>query len=361
MRIDFVDSYGAPDYGPWKGLVAVVLHTTEGGRGRAGALGTAAFQAGPSNTSGGSYHEIVGVDGDVVTFVRTVRAGHIAGGISTRRDSVWIADTNAELLRYMGARAVADPNAYVWQISVAGRRDYYDANGWPKALVDGIAQRLRQIEQKYGIADIYVTGHKYFQTNRTDPGKLIPLVIDSYNRQYRPGAQLPDTGTTTPTPAGEDMFPIRSKYEAWTFAPGAKIYAEPSLDSEVLYTFGAGGGKGPTLFEEATFGPDGKATSTGKWRGLLMNNTGRRVGWVHRSTMEPLKAGGLGAYDDLVHDVIWLTDLDLPIPSYPLKPEVVESGITQAQLDAAKAAAREAGVAQGVANEKTRVRSVLGL
>ena len=245
MSLTFVDRYGAPDYGARKGTVAVVLHTTEGGTGRAGALGTAAWQATAGNTSGGSYHEIWGVDGDVVTAVRTVPAAHIAGSISTRRDAVWIADTDAELREFMGAAAVADPNAYLYAISIAGTTAGYDKAGWPKALVDALALRLRQLEKSYGIPDMFVCGHYRFQTNRTDPGlKLIPLVVESYQRQFGPSAPtVPITGTTPPEEDMPDwvnkLVPIAPSRAA--IRAGAKLHRSPDASSPVTITLGAQG------------------------------------------------------------------------------------------------------------------------
>lgn len=188
MSLEYVTKYGAPDYGPRKGTVAIVLHTTEGATGKAGALSTATWQANPAqNPSGGSYHYILGVDGDVVTAVKTVYREHIAGSISRRRDSVWIADTDRELLAYMGAAAVADPNSFVIAISIAGRTAYYDANGWPPALVNGLAMLIRHLEVAYNIPDIFVTNHYRFQSNRSDAGrKLTPLVMSEYQRLYAP-------------------------------------------------------------------------------------------------------------------------------------------------------------------------------
>lgn len=215
MSLVFVDKYGAPDYGTRKGTVAAVLHTTEGsGRTKAAALATAQWQATSGNTSGGSYHYILGQDGDVVTAVRSVRIDHIAGSISTRRDAIWIADTDTELRQFMGSAAVADPNSYVIAISIQGQVAWFNQNGWPKAMVDAIALLLRQLEQRYSIKDIYVCGHYRFQSNRTDPGlKLIPAVISSYERQFR-----------TPDPS-----PVNTLKTVRTFPlPGAKFHVGPT-------------------------------------------------------------------------------------------------------------------------------------
>lgn len=190
--MEHVKLLGPPDYGPLKGMRAVVLHTTEGGRGAEGARATAVWQASTGNTSGGSYHEIVGHDPGEVTVVRTVRDGRIAGGISTRRDSIWIADTDAELAQLMGADAVADPNAFVYQISIAGTVKFYVANGWPNRLVRALARRIRRVETHYGVKDIFVTGHYRFQSNRSDPSKiLIPKIIAAYNDIYSPEQTAP--------------------------------------------------------------------------------------------------------------------------------------------------------------------------
>lgn len=219
MSLVFVDRYGAPDYGTRKGTKGIILHTTEGsGRTKAAALATAVWQAGTGNTSGGSYNYILGIDGDVVTAVRSVHPDHAAGGISTRRDSVW--QPWQELYDFMGATAVADPNAWVCQIAIQGQVAWYEANGWPQAMVDAIAMLIKQLENRYSIPDIYVGAHYMFQTNRTDPGlKLIPLVIDSYIRQFR-SAPVP-----APAPA-----PVNTLTTVRTFpAPGASFALGPSV------------------------------------------------------------------------------------------------------------------------------------
>lgn len=182
--MQFVKRMGAPDYGKRKGTVAVVLHTTEGDPGRKGAIATATWQATAGNTSGGSYHEIIGEDGDTITVVRTVPFTHIAGSISTRRDSIWIADDDPQLTEMMGAAAVADPNAYVYAISIAGRTKDFN-NKVSRALATGIARRLHRAEKRFDVKNIFVCGHYRFQSNRSDPGKLmIPAALEQYERLY---------------------------------------------------------------------------------------------------------------------------------------------------------------------------------
>lgn len=186
MSLEIIERLGAPDYGQRKGTTGIVLHTTEGGTGKAGAIATAEWQATSGNTSGGSYHFIVGVDGDVVTAVKTVKLGRIAGSISTRRDSIWIADTNDELKGALGEATVADPNSYLVAISVAGHTADFEKNGWPKPLVNGLARLVRRIERHYD-ADFYLARHLQFQSNRSDPGEsLKPLLLEAYHRIFDP-------------------------------------------------------------------------------------------------------------------------------------------------------------------------------
>lgn len=218
MSLVFVDKYGAPDYGTRKGTKGIILHTTEGaGRTKAAALATAQWQASTGNTSGGSYNYLLGQDGDVVTAVRSVHPDHAAGGISTRRDSVW--QPWAELTQFMGATAVGDPNGWVCQIAIQGQVSWFLANGYPKALVNAIAQLVKQLEARYGIPDIYLGAHYMFQTNRTDPGEpLIPLVIAEYNRLYR--------GSTAPAPLPQ---PVNTMKTVTRFpAPGATFRVGPA-------------------------------------------------------------------------------------------------------------------------------------
>jgi hypothetical protein len=318
----YVDRYGPPDYGVLKGRpVAVVLHTTEGNPGRAGAIQTAEWQATSGNSSGGSYHFVVGSDGDVCTAVRTVPLGHIAGSISTRRDAVWIADTDADLREYMGAAAVADPNAYVIAISMAGYTANFEANGWPQATVDGVARLIRMIEQHFGIADIYVAQHYRFQTNRSDPGrKLTPLVIAAYERLYGGATPAPSpTPQPTPAPATGDRPVITTNWK-WLVAKhsslidgtGVRADADPALPQIAAFKPGTA----IVPFAQVT-GKDGKPW----YIHALYIGGGYKIVAVPASKCAPL-TGAIGT-------------------------------ITQAELDQAKADARAAGIKAAAAAAAT--------
>lgn len=126
----------------------------------------------------------------------------------------------------------------------------------------------------------------------------------------------------------DDMIQLRRKAEPWTFRPGAKVYAAPSLAAPVMATLA--GGPGVTVAEEAEYAADGSLVNTGVWRQLVLQ--GDRLGWVHRSTMDPIRQG-MPQFDDLVRSVLFETDLD-HVPAYP-PPGQADLARLQEALDAA--------------------------
>lgn len=321
MSLVFVDSYGAPDYGVRKGTKGIILHTTEGsGRTKAAALATAQWQGSSRNTSGGSYNYLLGQDGDVVTAVRSVHPDHAAGGISTRRDSIW--QPWGELTEFMGATAVADPNAYVCQIAIQGQVSWFLANGYPTALVNAIAQLLKQLENRYGIPDIYVGAHYMFQTNRTDPGlPLIPLVIAEYNRLYN--------GSTTPAPLPEPRSTLKTVKQF--DAPGAMFSVGPSYPPINLFQIVGWSTDGQPLLTRIPAdakgivwpnSSQGRATERRTWQG------GDPEGWLYCPTLWVPGVGNLTdvyiSKSPLAEPKITLPAVPAPTPPPPPEPSVEE-------------------------------------
>lgn len=209
-----VDVYGAPNYGPGRMVPGRpegwAIHTPENtDPSLTSAKGIAAWQASTGNTSGGSYHGIIGHEGTDTattctlpahwTMVRSVPWNGFAGGISSNRDpAVWQPDRYPQLRQHLSAAAFADPNAYLHQISISGKAVQY-ANGYPLGLVTRLAQWLVTLENAYSY-DALLTLHRHWQANRSDPGPLnLPdLLLAEYRR-------ITATGTTpTPTPTPTD-------------------------------------------------------------------------------------------------------------------------------------------------------------
>lgn len=205
MTVSTVDLYGAPSYGPiGRPPAGVVFHTPENAdQSLQQALNTAQWQAGPGNTSGGSYHGILGWDQargtmdnpDAWVMVRSVPWDQAAGGISNAKETwaphrhPWIADLLAH-----NPDAYRDPNRWMHQISLGGKASWYATNGYPSGLVTRIAEWVKILEDAYQY-DAVLTLHRHWQTNRTDPGpfNLVDLVLDEYERLY--------SGGSTPAPA----------------------------------------------------------------------------------------------------------------------------------------------------------------
>lgn len=210
-----IDVFGPPQYGNLKGIEGIVFHTPENGDPSVeAAIATAKWQASAGNTSGGSYHGILGYDSSkgpmsdrrAWVLVKEMPFGRIAGSISTRRDDIWHPERFA-VLQLLSDAAYADPNAYLHALCFGG-----DAAWWTgrlstdagRAEVRGalvrMAQWVRHLEKLYDY-DAVLNQHRMWQTNRSDADglELTDYIMDEYEKL---GAD--DGGSTegaTPDPA----------------------------------------------------------------------------------------------------------------------------------------------------------------
>jgi len=203
---DFAPNFPKPAGSKWQGIC---FHTTEAdGQGIDAAIGTVKWQGTTGNTSNGSYHLVFGRESATrYGAVRSVRADKAAGGISTRRDSIWQPGRYPELKQYLTAAAYADPNAYLFNVAISGRTLDFEKNGYPDALITALAWCVIHFENgllapatQMGLNKTYgafLCGHYQWQTNRSDPGpKLIDKVLAEYARLKQPVTPKP----TNPAP-----------------------------------------------------------------------------------------------------------------------------------------------------------------
>ena len=218
MVLATVDAYGAPRYGIRPGTEQIIFHTPEnaGGVGIDAAIATARWQAGSGNTSGGSYNGIIahrGTDNpascateDHWVMVRSVPWNQAAGGVSTNRDpAIWQPGRYPWMKQLLSAAAYADVNAYAIQISLCGTAAWYNANGYPAGLRKSLARWVLTLERAYKF-DAVLTEHRYWQTNRSDPGTrgLSAQVLEAYGRLTAP-APTPEPTPPPPPPAPTEL------------------------------------------------------------------------------------------------------------------------------------------------------------
>lgn len=195
MALSTVDAYGAPSYGPiGRPPAGIVFHTPENvDFSLEQAISVARWQAGSGNTSGGSYHGILGWDSarsmddpDAWVMVRSVPWDQAAGGISTvRTNPPWNPDRYPWIRELLPADAFRDPNRWLHQISLSGKAAWYATNGYPAGLVTRTAEWVKTLEDAYGYNAI-LTLHRHWQTDRFDPGpeNFTDLVLAEYNRLF---------------------------------------------------------------------------------------------------------------------------------------------------------------------------------
>lgn len=203
MAVTTVDQYGAPSYGAIGTPPAgIVFHTPENADHTLGsAIAVAKWQASSGNTSGGSYHGILGYDSskgsmdnpDAWTMVRSVPWNKAAGGLSSNRDpAVWRPDRFPWIKQMIPLAAYNDPNRWMHQIALSGKAAWYVANGYPKGALIRIAEWVRILEKAYKY-DAVMTLHRMWQTNRSDPGplSLADQVLGEYEKLYLAPAPAP--------------------------------------------------------------------------------------------------------------------------------------------------------------------------
>lgn len=221
MGLPVIEQFGAPTYGRLKGHEGIVFHTPENGSvSIEAAVATARWQAGTGNTSGGSYHGILGYDDDLGpmsdpaawVLVKTVPFGQIAGSISTRRDSIWQPERFPWLKELLSDAAYADPNSYLHALTPSGNAAWWsnrlstDAGRKEvRGALIALARWVRRLERTFDY-DAVLNLHRHWQTNRTDPDGLNfgDLVLDEYEQ----------LGSAIPEPTPEPTQPTRAELVA---------------------------------------------------------------------------------------------------------------------------------------------------
>jgi hypothetical protein len=240
-----VDAYGAPSYGPiGRPPAGVVFHTPENASATLqSAIDVARWQAGSGNTSGGSYHGILGhdsakhphpiascADPTHWTMVRSVPWNLAAGGLSTRRDAIWAPDRYPWIRQMIPAAAFSDPNRWMHQISLSGKAAWYVQNGYPLGARIALAEWLLILEKAYTY-DAVLTLHRHWQTNRSDPGplNLAELVLVEYRKLTAP----PPPTTPPPPPPPPATDPRDAKIAELTATVAAQSTRLTTKDSAI--------------------------------------------------------------------------------------------------------------------------------
>lgn len=219
-----ITQMGAPNYGRLKGKEGIVFHTPENATPSIeDAIATAKWQAGSSNTSGGSYHGILGYDDDLGpmsdpkawVLVKTVPFTDIAGSISTNRDpAIWQPGRFPWIKELLSPAAYADPNAYLHALCLGGRAAWWSRKFETEAgakevhgAVVAMAKWVRRLEGLFDY-DAVLTLHRMWQTNRTDPDGLdfADRVLVEYER-----LRLQSGGTTGEPVEGPTKAELEAK------------------------------------------------------------------------------------------------------------------------------------------------------
>ncbi len=217
MGITTRDQYGAPSYGAiGKPPAGIVFHTPENADPTlASAIGIAQWQAGSTNTSGGSYHGILGHDSekyphaiagcavaDHWTMVRSVPWNMAAGSLTSGRDpDMWQPGRFPWIAQLLGAAAYSDPNRWLHAISLSGKAAWYVTNGYPPGALRRLAEWVLILEKTYNY-DAVLTLHRMWQTNRSDPGPLDlgDEIMVEYNKLTAAPAPTPAPAPAPPPP-----------------------------------------------------------------------------------------------------------------------------------------------------------------
>lgn len=228
-----VDQYGAPSYGDLGRPVAgLIIHTPENvDPTLAQAIAVAKWQAGSTNTSGGSYHGILGHDSVKFrhswvgcedpthwTMVRSVPWNKACGGVtSTRTNPPWAPGRYPWIKQMVHAAAYSDPNKYFHQIALSGKASQYVTHGYPRGALIALAEWVRILEDAYKYSSV-MTLHRMWQTNRSDPGPIncADLVLVEYNRLFNAAPAPAPAPTPVPAPA-----------------PAPKVYTQAETDALV--------------------------------------------------------------------------------------------------------------------------------
>ena len=172
----------------------------------------------------GSYGRLICTDG----VVRTVPDDHASGGINPSSEyfkpRTWLYD-------FLPREEVHNPNYFTLNLAAMGRKEYFDANGWPARIIDGFARSVIEEEKRIG-RGVVVTNHADFQPgNRSDAGQIcIDLVLKRY-------------GQLIASPEEDDVTWVNQV--AWykapvlvTFRPETTYRLNPDLDDAGSYRSG---------------------------------------------------------------------------------------------------------------------------
>lgn len=209
---------GPRSFGRLLSYSGIIWHTTEGaGWSRTAALGTARYQL----TNPGSYNFII-YDGGLLLTVPYLEA---SGGINPASAS-WAPERFPFLKAGLSAAAYSNPTMHHLQVAFSGKTAEINAGRMPANMLQ-TALRLRDWwETEVAQRQVLQSGHKHWQSNRSDPG----IVYE----QLKHSADLPDTSTE------DDMIdPARHEPVASVIVKGGTIYKDPDRSSGTYGTLNA--------------------------------------------------------------------------------------------------------------------------
>jgi hypothetical protein len=232
----------------------------------------------------GSYNDIICIDG----ILSCVPPEHASGGINPGSPD-WAPEQ--WLFDLLPDEQVRNPNYFTRNVSFMGSRAWFDANGWPPAMIDNFVTVL--IEEEERIKDrVVLTQHEDFQNNRSDAGNIAHRLIQKRYVERKEAA----------------MWQLRVKAITpyWATVP-AGTYTRPAPVSTGEYY------KLPTERRLLVVGTVDGAEANGSTKWLVYGSAN----------------GGF-----------WVTHSSNETKAEPLATRIeVPTGITQAQVDAAVAAA----------------------
>lgn len=186
-------------------------HTTEGGEGEAGALGTMSFLIGEPDRSA-SYHELWYQKADGFEARRIVRPERAAHSMNPRRPP-WRDPPDPRVLRILGDRWW-DPNASSYAVSIAGSTGVTIAKlAAAPGFMAGARRRYAELLAQFAssLAPDPLFNHGEGQADRSDWGTFRAALL----------APVPDED--------DDMLLTRTwrrRRETWTTVPGAPFRAQ---------------------------------------------------------------------------------------------------------------------------------------
>jgi hypothetical protein len=169
IRQTFTFTGAGEDFGP-RSFGLVTAHTTESPYNKlsvSDAVVLARWQDRPDIL--GSYNDLICIDG----ILSTVPASHASGGINPASLD-W--HPEAWLYEVMSPEMVRNPNYFTRNVSFMGSKLWFDNNGWPPAMIDNFVTVMLEEEARMGRPAV-LTDHEDFQTNRSDAGPIAHSLI----------------------------------------------------------------------------------------------------------------------------------------------------------------------------------------